>query len=81
MTVELFGWLNKHDKTLAETPVSAERLGELVDLISNGTINGKIASEVFDNEVTKRLDKGFIGFQLHSGNEMVVAFKNIDLKR
>jgi aspartyl-tRNA(Asn)/glutamyl-tRNA(Gln) amidotransferase subunit B len=47
MTVELFGWLNKHDKTLAETPVSAERLGELVDLISNGTINGKIAKDVF----------------------------------
>ena len=45
------------------------------------TINGKIASEVIDNEVTKRLDKGFIGFQLHSGNEMVVAFKNIGLKR
>ena len=47
MTVELFGWLNKNGKDLSETPVSAERLGELVDLISNGTINGKIAKEVF----------------------------------
>ena len=45
------------------------------------TINGKIASEVIDNEVAKRLDKGFIGFQLHSGDKMVVAFKNIALKR
>jgi aspartyl-tRNA(Asn)/glutamyl-tRNA(Gln) amidotransferase subunit B len=47
MTVELFGWLNKNGKDLSETPVSAERLGELVDLISNGTINGKIAKDVF----------------------------------
>ena len=47
MTVELFGWLNKSGKDLSETPVSAKRLGELVDLISNGTINGKIAKDVF----------------------------------
>jgi aspartyl-tRNA(Asn)/glutamyl-tRNA(Gln) amidotransferase subunit B len=47
MTVELFGWLNKNGKDLSQTPVSAERLGELVDLISNGTINGKIAKDVF----------------------------------
>jgi aspartyl-tRNA(Asn)/glutamyl-tRNA(Gln) amidotransferase subunit B len=47
MTVELFGWLNKHDKALSESPVSALRLGELVGLISDGTINGKIAKEVF----------------------------------
>lgn len=45
------------------------------------TINGKIASEVIDNEVAKRLDKGFIGFQLHGGDKMVVAFKDIALKR
>jgi hypothetical protein len=45
------------------------------------TINGKIASEVIDNEVAKRLDKGFIGFQLHGGDKMVVAFKGIAVKR
>lgn len=45
------------------------------------TINGKIASEVIDNEVAKRLDKGFIGFQLHGGDKMVVAFKDIAVKR
>jgi aspartyl-tRNA(Asn)/glutamyl-tRNA(Gln) amidotransferase subunit B len=47
MTVELFGWLNKAGKDLSQTPVSAARLGELVDLIQDGTINGKIAKEVF----------------------------------
>jgi len=45
------------------------------------TINGKIASEVIDNEDAKRLDKGFIGFQVHGGDTMIVAFKDIFLKR
>ncbi len=45
------------------------------------TINGKIASEVIDDEKAKRLDKGFIGFQLHSGDKMVIAFKDISVKR
>ena len=45
------------------------------------TINGKLASEVIDNEVRKRLDKGFIGIQLHGGYRMVVALKDISLKR
>ena len=45
------------------------------------TINGKIASEVIDNEKAKRLDKGFIGFQLHSGDKMVIAFKDISVKK
>lgn len=45
------------------------------------TINGRIASEVIDNEVAKRIDKGFIGFQLHGGDTMVVAFKDIALMK
>ena len=44
------------------------------------TINGEMASKVIDNEDAKRLDKGLIGFQLHSGDKMEVAFKNILLK-
>lgn len=45
------------------------------------TINGKTASEVIDNEPAKRLDRGFIGFQLHGGDTMEVEFKDIQLKR
>lgn len=45
------------------------------------TINGKIASEVVDNEKKKRLMRGYIGFQLHGGDTMVVEFKDIALKR
>ena len=47
MTVELFGALNKLGKTLAESPVSPEQLGALVGLISDGTISGRIAKDVF----------------------------------
>ncbi len=45
------------------------------------SINGKIASEVIDNEPAKRLASGFIGFQLHGGDKMVVEFKDIALKK
>jgi aspartyl-tRNA(Asn)/glutamyl-tRNA(Gln) amidotransferase subunit B len=45
---ELFGRLNKEGKTIETTPVSTTQLGELVDLISNGTISGKIAKDVFE---------------------------------
>ncbi|RIJ22232.1 Asp-tRNA(Asn)/Glu-tRNA(Gln) amidotransferase GatCAB subunit B [Henriciella barbarensis] len=44
---ELFGYLNREGLELADSPVSAAQLGELVDLISNDTISGKIAKDVF----------------------------------
>ncbi len=45
---ELFGALNKENKTIPESPVSAEALGGLLDLIMNGTISGRTAKEVFE---------------------------------
>ena len=47
VTQELFGYLNKFDLDLADSPVSAKQLGGLIDLISDGTISGKIAKDVF----------------------------------
>ena len=47
MITELFGALNKAEKDLADSPVSAENLGGLVDLIGDGTISGRIAKDVF----------------------------------
>ena len=44
---ELFGALNKKGLELADSPVPAEALGALLDLIKDGTINGKIAKDVF----------------------------------
>ncbi len=47
VTGELFGALNKADKEIEASPVSAEQLGSLIDLIKDGTISGKIAKDVF----------------------------------
>ncbi len=44
---ELLGILNKNEKTLEQSPISAEQLGGLIELISNDTISGKIAKDVF----------------------------------
>ena len=44
---ELFGALNKAGKSISDSPVSATALGELVDLMSNNTISGRIAKDVF----------------------------------
>ncbi len=47
VTQELFGALNRTDRTLRESPVTPAQLGALIDLIADATINGKIAKEVF----------------------------------
>jgi aspartyl-tRNA(Asn)/glutamyl-tRNA(Gln) amidotransferase subunit B len=44
---ELFGLLNKAGKSIGESPVSAEALGGLIDLIADNTISGRIAKDVF----------------------------------
>jgi aspartyl-tRNA(Asn)/glutamyl-tRNA(Gln) amidotransferase subunit B len=45
---ELFGRLNKEGREIAASPVSAEQLGTIVDLIGEGTISGKIAKDLFE---------------------------------
>ena len=45
---ELFGRLNKEGKGIAGSPVTTKQLGEVLDLIKEGTISGKIAKDVFD---------------------------------
>jgi aspartyl-tRNA(Asn)/glutamyl-tRNA(Gln) amidotransferase subunit B len=45
---ELFGRLNKETLGITESPVSADQLGSLIDLIKDGTISGKIAKDVFE---------------------------------
>ncbi|MFT5190717.1 MAG: hypothetical protein ACI9DF_002191 [Verrucomicrobiales bacterium] len=43
-------------------------------------INGKLASEVIDHDPKEMISKGYFGFQLHSGDEMIVEFRNIRVK-
>ena len=47
VTQELFGYLNKEGLELSQSPVSAPALGGLIALISDNTISGKIAKDVF----------------------------------
>ena len=45
---ELFGALNKAGRSIADSPVSAENLGGLIDRIADNTISGRIAKQVFE---------------------------------
>lgn len=53
ITGELFGALNKAEKNIDESPVSAQQLADLILLIEEGLISGKIAKQVFDVMWTK----------------------------
>ena len=45
---DLFGALNRSGRTIEASPVSAAALGEMLDLMADGTINGRIAKDVFE---------------------------------
>ena len=45
---ELFGRLNKEGLGIEDSPVSADQLGAIVDLIGEGVISGKIAKDLFE---------------------------------
>ena len=47
LTGELFGALNRDGETLETMKVTAEQLAQLVDLIADDTISGKIAKEEY----------------------------------
>jgi len=47
VTSELFGALNRMGKGIEESPVSAEQLGGLIELIMDNTISSRIAKDVF----------------------------------
>ena len=48
VTGDLFGRLNKAGLSISESPVSADALGGLLDLLADGTISSRIAKDVFD---------------------------------
>ncbi|XCE17853.1 Asp-tRNA(Asn)/Glu-tRNA(Gln) amidotransferase subunit GatB [Candidatus Liberibacter asiaticus] len=45
---DLLGVLNRSGKSIEDTPISPNQLGELIDLIIDGTISGKIAKDIFN---------------------------------
>ena len=47
LTTELFGSLNKNSLSINDSPIEPKQLGDLVGFISDGTISGRIAKDVF----------------------------------
>ena len=45
---DLFAALNRTGRTIEDSPVSAAALGQMLDLMADGTINGRIAKDVFE---------------------------------
>jgi aspartyl-tRNA(Asn)/glutamyl-tRNA(Gln) amidotransferase subunit B len=45
---EFFGALNKLGKDLSTSPIDAEKAGQLLALVGNGTISGSIAKQVLE---------------------------------
>ena len=48
VTGELFGKLNESGREITDSPVSPDDLGDLIDLVADGTLSGRLAKEVFD---------------------------------
>ena len=53
---ELFGRLKKEDHSIGDSPISAAQLGQIIEMIGNDTISGKIAKDVFEIAYTTGRD-------------------------
>ncbi len=60
LITELLGMLNKEGKDIEESPVSADALGALVGLITDNTISGRIAKDVFAEMLVSGTDPAAI---------------------
>jgi aspartyl-tRNA(Asn)/glutamyl-tRNA(Gln) amidotransferase subunit B len=60
VTGDFFAALNRTGRSIETSPVSAASLGELLDLMADGTINGRIAKEVFEAMVDTGEDASVI---------------------
>src|SRR5581483_9757789 len=47
ITTELLGRLNADNKAVADSPIAAPAMAELVQLVLAGTLSGKMAKDVF----------------------------------
>jgi len=57
---DLFAAINRTRRSIADPPVSAEDLGDLLDLMQDGTLSGKLAKEVFEAMVETGAKAGTI---------------------
>jgi aspartyl-tRNA(Asn)/glutamyl-tRNA(Gln) amidotransferase subunit B len=60
VTGDFFAALNRTGRTIEDPPVSARALGQLLDLMADNTINGRIAKDVFEAMVETGKDPAAI---------------------
>ena len=61
ITGELFAALNRLNLDIANSPITVESLGELIDLISDKTLSGRLAKDVFEIMLdTKEMPKKIV---------------------
>lgn len=53
---DVLKYINENKITIVEFPIAPENLGKIINLISNGVINGKIAKEVFAEAINSGKD-------------------------
>jgi aspartyl-tRNA(Asn)/glutamyl-tRNA(Gln) amidotransferase subunit B len=77
VTSEFFGALNKEGLEISQSPVSATNLGELIKLVENETISGKMAKSVFEEMFATGKAPGVIvsekGLKQMSNDEDILA--------
>ena len=79
---ELMAWLNAENRTIDQSPVSPEHLAQLLALIEEGVISGRIAKTVFEEMVTTGGEprtivetRGLVAKVLADAPEEVSAFR------
>ena len=60
VTSELFGALNRLGKEIGESPVSPKQAAELIGLVSDGTLSGSLAKQVFEVMLETGQDAGVV---------------------
>ncbi|MDR2778239.1 MAG: Asp-tRNA(Asn)/Glu-tRNA(Gln) amidotransferase subunit GatB [Rickettsiales bacterium] len=60
LTTELLGRLNKLSIDMDKNPIDVDKFSELLDLVENGTISGKIAKDVLDTMLETNESAGSI---------------------
>lgn len=60
LTSELFGALNRLGREISDSPVSPKQAAELISLVSDGTLSGSLAKQVFEVMLETGQDAGVI---------------------
>ena len=82
LSVELFSFLNKNNLTLKSSNISINKIGDLIDIIADGTISNRQAKEIFEEYLAGDLNaKEFINSkgltQISDINELKGIIKSV----